>query len=119
MPAFPWLDAAGAVGTRDGKVTVPTTELRGPQDLAWPLLLNLCLARLLHTHLFHVCKEFIGELYNCGKLKVGYVPPFSIFKCRLAKQTSRLGIFSRNYQLQVWLYCGEGERNSQPFSIYS
>lgn len=36
--------------------------------------------------------------------------PFSIFKHRLAKLMSRLGVFPRNYQLQIWLYCGPSER---------
>lgn len=41
----PQLDSAKGVGARDGKVAVPTLELRGRQDFSWPLLLNLCPAR--------------------------------------------------------------------------
>lgn len=44
-PPPPQLDSAKGVGARDGKVAVPTLELRGRQDFSWPLLLNLCPAR--------------------------------------------------------------------------
>lgn len=31
---------------------------------------------LLRAHLFHVYKELIGKLYNCGRLEGGYIPHF-------------------------------------------
>lgn len=46
LPASPHPPhSAKGVGARDGKVAVPTLELRGRQDFLWPLLLNLCPAR--------------------------------------------------------------------------